>query len=118
MAESYIPLSGTTFNIDGYKRNYLEPEAFRLRYQSLVQGYKWPALISNGLPLSSETHRNTSLNKDLVHYGAVVGAYAALEALGFGFLHPLEPFIPSSVSLSTACQEGLIAKQNKGEKCR
>lgn len=117
LAESYTPLKGTSFHLDGDKKDYLEPDSFRLRYQSSVQGYKWPALISNGLPLSSETHKNTSLNKDLVHYGAVVGAYAGLEALGFGFLHPLEPFIPSSVSLATACEEGSVAKQSKGEKC-
>ena len=117
LAEQYTPISGTTFKVNGRLKNYLEPDSFRLRYVSSVQGYKWPALISNGLPLSADTHRNTSLNKNLVHYGAVVGAYAALEALGFGFLHPLEPFIPSSISLATACEEGLATRQSMGEKC-
>lgn len=57
-------------------------------------------LASNGRPLDAHTHTNVSFNKDRVHYGAVVGAYAALETLGFGFLHPLEPFTPSFIGIN------------------
>ena len=32
-----------------------------------------------------------------IHYGAVLGAYVALEELGFGFLHPLSPTIPHQI---------------------
>lgn len=34
-----------------------------------------------------------------VSYGAIAGAYAVLELLGFKFLHPLAPTVPSSLSL-------------------
>lgn len=32
--------------------------------------------------------------------GALYGAFAALELLGFGFLHPLQPLLPSSLDLA------------------
>ncbi len=51
-------------------------------------------LKSNGLPLSRDRHNNVSFNILDVHYGAVVGAYAALELIGFSFLHPLQPYRP------------------------
>ena len=56
-------------------------------------------IASNGLPLDMNTHLNVSFNKQAVHYGALVGAYAALELVGFGFLHPLEPYIPPLLRL-------------------
>jgi hypothetical protein len=116
MAKTYAPVAGTTFTLDGGRtRDYLEPDSFRLRYEPTVQGYEWPALLSNGLPLSADRHKNTSLNKDLVHYGAVVGAYAALEALGFAFLHPLEPFVPAQASLTRACEEGLLLQGSSSD---
>jgi hypothetical protein len=34
-----------------------------------------------------------------VHIGAVFATYAALEQLGFGFLHPLKPTIPEQLVL-------------------
>lgn len=58
-------------------------------------------LVSNGLPLSDKTHTNVSFDIYRVHYGAVVSAYASLEALGFAFLHPLEPIIPHTLRLGT-----------------
>ncbi|RYG67560.1 hypothetical protein EON64_07170, partial [archaeon] len=58
-------------------------------------------LVSNGLPLSDETHKNVSFDIHRVHYGAVVSAYASLEALGFAFLHPLEPVVPPVLRLGT-----------------
>jgi hypothetical protein len=56
-------------------------------------------ILSNGLPLGVHSHPNASLNKDIVHYGAVVGAYQLLEQLGYGFLHPLDPHIPTGLRL-------------------
>ena len=34
-----------------------------------------------------------------MHYGAVLGAYASLELLGFAFLHPLQAYIPPNLRL-------------------
>lgn len=61
-------------------------------------------VAANGLPLRPDTHENVSFNKDDVHYGAVVATYAALESLGFAFLHPLKPYIPSFISMDS-CYE-------------
>ena len=84
--------------------NRLEADSFRLRfYENALEGL--PVLMANGLPLDMHTHRNISFSKDSVHYGAVTGAYAALEAMGFAFLHPLEPHVPRILSLLTACAE-------------
>lgn len=106
-------------------RDELEPESFRVVYQSSVpfpydelfgnmsadakkfssSSSKVSILASNGLPLSEHTHTNISFNKDRVHYGAVTGAYMALELLGFAFLHPMEAYIPNKLSLYRACQD-------------
>ena len=108
LAEEYVPLVRLHDKGSGAKMEYeeLKPDSFRLRYLEAVHGLKWPVLLSNGKPLDKHTHQNTTLNKDLVHYGAVAGAYAALEALGFAFLHPLEPFNSLAMSLDKACEEG------------
>ena len=58
----------------------LEPESFRIVSNPDIRGFI--VLASNGRPLDALTHRNVSFNKDIVHYGAVVGAYASLELLG------------------------------------
>ena len=58
----------------------LEPESFRI--VSSLDNRGFIILSSNGRPLDENTHRNVSFNKDIVHYGAVVGAYAVLELLG------------------------------------
>jgi hypothetical protein len=50
-------------------------------------------LMSNGLPFLVN-EMNYALNIDYVHYGAAVGAYAALESIGYAFLHPLQPIVP------------------------
>ena len=50
----------------------------------------------NGRPLDPNRHRNITFNKETVHYGAVVSAYACLELLGYAFLHPLSVYIPFS----------------------
>ena len=46
-------------------------------------------LASNGNPLDQTRHKNISFDALQQHYGAIVGAYAALEQVGFKFLHPL-----------------------------
>ena len=80
----------------------LHPESFHLSFSSHNLTPNSYLFASNGLPLDPETHRNVSFNKDAVHYGAVVGAYAALEELGFAFMHPLQPTIPSQLHIRNA----------------
>jgi hypothetical protein len=67
--------------------------------------------VSNGLPLDPHSHMNISFGKHVVHYGAVVGAYALLEKLGFRFLHPLEPYSPRQLSLRD-CEYGVGCDSN------
>lgn len=59
------------------------------------------ALACNGRPLDLDRHHNVSFNKLTVHYGAVLAAFVCLEKLGFAFLHPLQPYIPPILSIST-----------------
>ena len=56
-------------------------------------------LAANGRSLDHDTHKNITFNKDTIQYGAVVGAYAALEHLGFAFLHPLQAYSPSAIGM-------------------
>jgi len=110
LTQKYAPLS-----------TRLEADSFRLRFQeNAFEGL--PVLVANGLPLDMHTHRNISFSKDAVHYGAVTGAYAALEALGFAFLHPLAPHVPRILSLLTACAEareaaGYMSDQADADPC-
>lgn len=59
-------------------------------------------MISNGRMLDDHIHKNLSFSRDFIHYGAVLGAYASLELLGYAFLHPLQPYAPSVLQLSNA----------------
>lgn len=63
------------------------------------------AIAVNGLPLAQHTHKNITFDRETVHYGAVVGSYAVLELLGFAFLHPLEPYIPSVLRLQVPASD-------------
>ena len=91
LALKFVPINST-----------LKADSFRLRFlRTTHMGLS--VLTSNGLPLDAVTHRNISFSKDAVHYGAVVGAYAALETLGFAFLHPLEPHVPQTLSILNVC---------------
>lgn len=74
----------------------LPPESFRITGGAVKQTF---FLACNGLPIDPDRHTNVSFDKDAVHYGAVVAAYACLEKLGFAFLHPLEPYIPPEIGL-------------------
>lgn len=64
----------------------------------------------DGRPLDFHSHQNISFDKNVVHYGAVVGTYAALEYIGLAFLHPLEPHVPSVLTFS---YDGLKANAQK-----
>lgn len=57
----------------------LQPEGFRIVSKEDARGF---ILAGNGRPLDYNTYKNVSFNKDEVHYGAVVSAYASLELLG------------------------------------
>ena len=81
----------------------LPPESFRLVLRMPDSQLSLPLLASNGLPLDPHTHTNASFDKSRVSYGAVVGAYASLELLGFAFLHPLQPHTPDVLSLEHMC---------------
>lgn len=73
----------------------VKDEGFRI--MSII--YKDANLImSNGQPINMKGKSNAK-NLDIVHYGAVVGAYAVLEQLGFSFLQPMDPIIPSLLTL-------------------
>jgi hypothetical protein len=74
----------------------LKPESFFIH--SLI--YKnIPTILCDGLPSDDIRHPNISFNKLEVHYGAVLSSFVCLELLGYAFLHPLEPYIPSMLSL-------------------
>lgn len=51
------------------------------------------ALVATGSPKATKPHGNV---------GALHGAYALLEELGFAFLHPLAPTIPTGLSMPAA----------------
>ena len=70
----------------------LQPEGFALASTWIHENTL--LISSNGLPLASTRHKNISFDASHQHYGAIVGAYAALEEVGFSFLHPLAPSIP------------------------
>lgn len=59
----------------------------------------YPVLVANGRPMEPNHHPNATKKEFRKHidYGAVTGSYCALEWLGFAFLHPLRPYIPSSI---------------------
>ena len=74
------------------KLQILPPESYLIH--SRVAGSGLLSIAIDGLPLDRNTAKNSSLDINRVHYGAVAGTYAVLELIGFAFLHPLEPFIP------------------------
>lgn len=53
------------------------------------------ALVTDGNPLDPDPFGHTPI-------GRLMGAYALLQALGYGFLHPLEPTIPDAFDLAGA----------------
>lgn len=78
----------------------LPKESFQMVFRKSSQyGPSSYVIASNGLPLDEEVHRNLSFSAKDIHYGAVVGAYALLEMVGFAFLHPLQPYVPPSLKV-------------------
>ncbi len=65
----------------------LGPEGVALRGQSLGEGR---ALVARGNRAAARAHGNLGTNH---------AAYMLLEALGFGFLHPLEPLVPVALTI-------------------
>jgi len=92
-----ISFGNTTRSKDEVDLTDLEAESFRIRSQ---WHKKTLYIYTDGLPLDKSRHKNISFSKDDVHYGAVVGSYAVLEILGFGFLHPLDPYIPQEIRIA------------------
>ena len=80
----------TRLVIGADERAKLAPEAFVAR-----SGKRGDAtvLAADGAPSKNHPHGNL---------GALHGAYALLEELGFGFLHPLAPVVPVSLRLPGA----------------
>jgi hypothetical protein len=74
----------------------VKSEGFRIVAKPL--GADSNVIVSNGKPIDP-SGKSFAMDLDRVHYGAVVGAYAVLEQLGFSFLHPMEPLIPSLIAL-------------------
>ena len=72
----------------------VKAEGFRIKSQ--VYTAESTLIASNGQPIAPNGHE-FAMNLDAVHYGAVVGAYAVLEQLGFSFLHPMDPMIPTKL---------------------
>lgn len=69
------------------ERTQLAPEAFVARSGKLGAA---TLLAADGAPAKKHPHGNL---------GAMHGAYALLEELGFGFLHPLAPVVPKPLLL-------------------
>jgi hypothetical protein len=83
-------LSNKFMNIDD-----VNAEGFRFLSQEYIS--QSTLITSNGKPLDLKG-KSSALNLDAVHYGAVLGAYAVLEKLGFGFLHPMDPIVPTGLN--------------------
>ncbi|CAN0317589.1 unnamed protein product [Discosporangium mesarthrocarpum] len=80
----------------------VEHEGYALRF---VKRCRVVAVVADGNPMDHK-HMPESLRPREgsgedgglgVSTGAVTGAYAALELLGFGFFHPLEPIAPAMI---------------------
>lgn len=104
MGDNYLILSlgnatHSLLFIPNEEVNMLPYESFQIRGKSYNDNNK-VILTCNGRPLDPNRHRNISFNKEAVHYGAVVSAYACLELLGFAFLHPLSAYIPDILQIN------------------
>eukprot|EP01041_Mallomonas_annulata_P004772 gene4772-9496_t len=102
-----IPFNSLILTIGNVSKSLIPSSALdSLPYESFVVISKifqnnTAILACNGRPLDPHKHTNVSFNKDTVHYGAVLSTYVCLEKLGFAFLHPLSPYVPSSISLES-----------------
>lgn len=88
------PLAETFVSADEVKS-----EGFQLMATKYVSDST--LMACNGAPINA-TGYSYALDVNAVHYGAAVCAYAALEKLGYAFLHPLEPLAPTGLRLKGA----------------
>jgi len=97
-----LSIGNTLLTSDYLSLSNMKPESFRIIsnvYDNNKIGLS--VIVTNGLPLDSHRHQNISFDRYDVHYGAIVGAYATLELLGFVFGHPLDPYRPSTLGIWT-----------------
>jgi hypothetical protein len=88
------PIAETLISVEGVKSEGFELIATKYLSNSTL-------MACNGAPINA-TGFSYALDVKVVHYGAAVCAYAALEKLGYGFLHPLEPLAPAELRLRAA----------------
>lgn len=74
----------------------LPAESFRIK--STIDPSGALLITANGQPIMDAM--SPALDVTKYNYGAITGTYATLELLGFAFLHPLSPYIPTGLSLS------------------
>mgnify|MGYP003385453410 CR=1 FL=1 len=98
------PLSSALIGADDL--NSLSAESFVVRSQYDTQYANARGdhltryiLAANGLPLSDNLGRNSSLDREMIHYGAILGSYNILEMLGYAWMHPLAPMAPARMQL-------------------
>lgn len=86
----------------------LAPESFTMLQKAASRlannMLPFPVLVTDGLPRERNSHANATQEEFRKHieYGAVVGSYHTLEHIGFAFLHPLRPYIPSAIIINTS----------------
>lgn len=69
-------------------------------------------LAANGLPLSDKLGRNSSLDRNNIHYGAILGSYHILELLGYAWMHPLSPMAPARMRLQETVANQVMCQTN------
>lgn len=74
----------------------VKAEGFSVLSKSYIAGST--LLVANGKPIDNKNYR-FALDVQSVHYGAILSAYVILEHLGFAFLHPMAPIIPSFLTI-------------------
>ncbi|HEY1100005.1 MAG TPA: hypothetical protein VGF99_13805 [Myxococcota bacterium] len=75
----------------------LDPEGYLIEGGTITSGaVDWQVLATDGVP-SSPTLPNGRPNHLPSPGGAAYGSYALLEELGFAFMHPLEPTMPTAL---------------------
>lgn len=74
----------------------LPAESFRIK--STIDPSGALLITANGQPIMDAM--SPALDVTKYNYGAITGTYATLELLGFAFLHPLSPYIPTGLSLA------------------
>lgn len=81
----------------------MKAESFKIIVDHLASGSY--LFCVDGEPLSNHRHQNLTFDTHAVSYGAVTGSYSLLELLGFGFLHPLQPYVPPILRLGVVDED-------------